>query len=343
MKVLPWIRRSAIGLAAVVAVGLFAGAAYDRATASTLLPGMRIDGVSVGGMTRAEANSALAATAAEAASRPLTIEAGAITWSTTAEDLGAQVDTAAAVDEAFAAMQDLGLIDRVMRRLSSEPFDARIALRPSVDTEDLGAWVAAAAERVDSEPADASFDLVDGSVVLQTAVPGRTLDRRDAIEVLRKAMSSGADSVELPVTESAPSMDGAALGKTIIVDISDNTLVLYDGTSVEREYRVATGAPGYPTPLGAFQVIRKAENPTWVNPDPEGWGKDYPASIGPGPGNPLGTRALYLDAPGIRIHGTYNASSIGTFASHGCVRMLIEESEALYPLVPVGTRVFIVA
>lgn len=340
---LPWIRRSAIALAALVGVGLFAGVAYDRATASTLLPGMRIDGVTVGGMTSDQAIAALAAPAEALESRPVTIEAGNVTWSMTAAGLGASVDVSAAVADAFGAMQDLGFVDRLMRRLSSEPFDAEIALSPSVDVEDLGAWVRAAAERVDSKPSDASFDLVDGSVVLHPAVAGRSLDRRDSVAALQEAISSGADSVELPVTESVPSEDGTALGKTIVVDISDNTLVLYDGTSVEREYRVATGAPGYPTPLGSFQVIRKAENPTWVNPDPEGWGKDYPASIGPGPGNPLGTRALYLDAPGIRIHGTYNSSSIGTFASHGCVRMLITDSEALYPLVPVGTRVFIVA
>ncbi len=66
-----------------------------------------------------------------------------------------------------------------------------------------------------------------------------------------------------------------------------------------------------------------------------------PAYIPPGPGNPLGTRALYLNAPGIRIHGTYNSASIGTYASHGCIRMLIGDSEALFPLVPVGTKVII--
>ncbi|HJS26215.1 MAG TPA: L,D-transpeptidase, partial [Actinomycetota bacterium] len=54
-----------------------------------------------------------------------------------------------------------------------------------------------------------------------------------------------------------------------------------------------------------------------------------------------GTRALYLNAPGIRIHGTYSADSIGTYASHGCVRMFLEDSEELYELVPVGTRVIV--
>jgi lipoprotein-anchoring transpeptidase ErfK/SrfK len=50
---------------------------------------------------------------------------------------------------------------------------------------------------------------------------------------------------------------------------------------------------------------------------------------------------MYLNAPGIRIHGTYDTSSIGTHASHGCIRMLIPDVEQLYPLVPIGTRVIV--
>jgi L,D-transpeptidase ErfK/SrfK len=79
-----------------------------------------------------------------------------------------------------------------------------------------------------------------------------------------------------------------------------------------------------------------------VNPAPTGWGAGAPAEIPPGPGNPLGTRALYLDAPGIRIHGTYDADSIGTYASHGCIRMRIADAEELYPLVPVGTPALVI-
>lgn len=343
MTSLPWIRRTAAALGIAVGIALFAGVAYDRATASTLLPGMRIDGIVVGGMTRDAATAVLADVAADVESTRLTVRAGETVWTTSPRGIGARVDVEATVDAAFVALDELGFVDRLLRRFRGDRFEIEIPLRPTIDTATLGAWVRDAATSVDAEPVDAVFELVDGEVVLRPAVVGRSLDRSEAIVALGNAIASGAGEVELPVTMRPPASDGAGLGMTIVVDISDNRLVLYDGTSVEREYRVATGAPGYPTPLGSFEVIRKAENPTWVNPDPEGWGKDYPASIGPGPGNPLGTRALYLDAPGIRIHGTYNASSIGTFASHGCVRMLISDSEALYPLVPVGTRVFIVA
>jgi len=126
------------------------------------------------------------------------------------------------------------------------------------------------------------------------------------------------------------------------VNESTNTLQLYDGFKVIRRYQVATAMPGFVTPPGTWEVVNKVENPTWYNPAPTTWGAGEPLTIPPGPGNPLGTRALYLNAPGIRIHGTPSDSSIGHYASHGCIRMHITDSEALYPLVPVGTPVFII-
>src|SRR5206468_5666796 len=122
---------------------------------------------------------------------------------------------------------------------------------------------------------------------------------------------------------------------------SKNMLYLYDGFRVIRSYPVATAKQGFLTPDGAWQVIAKVENPTWHNPDPTGWGAGEPLVIPPGPSNPLGTRALYLNAPGIRIHGTYDTGSIGTYASHGCIRMAIADSEDLYPRVSIGSTVLI--
>ena len=66
-----------------------------------------------------------------------------------------------------------------------------------------------------------------------------------------------------------------------------------------------------------------------------------PQTIPPGPANPLGLRALPLSAPGILIHGTPEDSSIGHWASHGCIRMHEADVLALYPLVPVGTKVIV--
>ena len=92
---------------------------------------------------------------------------------------------------------------------------------------------------------------------------------------------------------------------------------------------------------GSRVGVQYVANEHFAKIDAEYAGKDLPLQIPGGPTNPLGTRALYLDAPGIRIHGTWDSSSIGTAASHGCIRMHVQDSEELYPLVPIGTQVLV--
>ncbi len=128
---------------------------------------------------------------------------------------------------------------------------------------------------------------------------------------------------------------------SIRVDLSERKLYLYRGDgNVAKTYRVAVGMPRYPTPVGDFRVIKKEVDPTWDPPN-----SDWAAGMGPippGPGNPLGTRWMGLNSPGIGIHGTYTSSSIGTAASHGCIRMRVGEAEDLFTRVFVGTPVEIV-
>ena len=109
-----------------------------------------------------------------------------------------------------------------------------------------------------------------------------------------------------------------------------------------KTYTVATGTARYPTPKGKFSIVLKRRNPVWVNPDPTGWGASLPPRIPAGPGNPLGTRAMNLNTPGIRIHGTSNVASLGTSASHGCIRMAIPDAEELFEKVDQGTPVVII-
>ena len=80
-------------------------------------------------------------------------------------------------------------------------------------------------------------------------------------------------------------------------------------------------------------------NPWWY-PPPSPWAKGL-KPVPPGPGNPLGTRWMGLDAPGVGIHGTPDDASIGYSASHGCVRMHIPDAEWLFHHVKLGTPVVI--
>ncbi len=127
----------------------------------------------------------------------------------------------------------------------------------------------------------------------------------------------------------------------LVLDISERRLYLYEGGLVLKTYRVAVGTPRYPTPLGSYRITFKRMNPTWYNPN-KAWSEDMPPFIPPGPGNPLGPRALNLSASGIRIHGTPSTWSIGRAASHGCIRMYPRDVIDLFPRVSVGTPVDII-
>lgn len=112
-------------------------------------------------------------------------------------------------------------------------------------------------------------------------------------------------------------------GRLLIeIDVATRRLRLFEEDKVIKEYPVAVGKSKTPSPLGEWKVVQKSLH----------WG------------NGFGTRWMGLNVPwGIYgIHGTNKPGSIGTYASHGCIRMFNRDVEDLYPLVPAGTRVRIV-
>lgn len=131
----------------------------------------------------------------------------------------------------------------------------------------------------------------------------------------------------------------AGLSGRILIDQSELRLYFYESGKLKFTFRVATGMPAYPTPNGVFKVVVMAKNPTWIPPDSP-WARGL-EPVPPGAGNPLGTRWIGLSAPGVGIHGTPASWSIGTHASHGCIRMLVWEVEKLYDYVKVGMPVII--
>jgi L,D-transpeptidase ErfK/SrfK len=103
-------------------------------------------------------------------------------------------------------------------------------------------------------------------------------------------------------------------------------LELFSGTTMLARYSVAPGAPDFRTPRGRFEVDRIEWNPWWIPPDSP-WARDERPTP-PGPDNPMGRVKLYF-RPLYFLHGTPYEQSIGTAASHGCVRMHNESAVAL--------------
>jgi L,D-transpeptidase catalytic domain/Putative peptidoglycan binding domain len=331
-----------LGVALLLAGGAYAAYRYDAATADRLLPGVRIAGIDVGEMTRDEAVASLNERLAAELDRDIEVVVRGQAWHVSPRDLGATAVVEPLIDRALAAGQEMTWPERVVRRVFDRPVEYSDDLRIRRDGSRLKGFIATVAEAVNVDPADAAIDYEDGQLVLRRPEMGWSLPEPDARQTLRDALAGDTTSVQLAVDRIEPEVGRDDLGSTIVVDLSELQLHLYDGLREVKTYPVAAGSPSYPTPQGEWTIWQKVENPTWVNPAPDGWGASLPPMIGPGPGNPLGTRALYLDAPGIRIHGTSASYSIGSYASHGCIRMFMDDVEELYEIVPTGTTVHVV-
>lgn len=127
-----------------------------------------------------------------------------------------------------------------------------------------------------------------------------------------------------------PGTAGAQQALRLDLNIPALRLTVYEGDRVLRSYPVAVGMVGHDTPTGSFDVDFAEWNPWWRPPARE-WARDEKVTP-PGPRNPMGRVKLYFE-PLYFIHGTPESASIGTPASHGCVRMRNEDVIALARLI----------
>lgn len=123
-----------------------------------------------------------------------------------------------------------------------------------------------------------------------------------------------------------PEISAASQDVKIIVNIPSKTLTLYQNGEAIKEFPIAVGQPSFKTPVGERSLNQIVWNPWWIPPS-SAWAKnDKPTP--PGPYNPLGPVKMKLGT-GIMMHGTSNENSIGTAASHGCLRMYNKDAAAL--------------
>ena len=110
---------------------------------------------------------------------------------------------------------------------------------------------------------------------------------------------------------------------------------------------IGIGKVGWRTPEGVTKIVRRQKDPTWrvpqsVRKEHHENGDDLDPVIGPGPDNPLGKYAFYLQWPSYLIHGTNKPAGVGLRSSHGCIRLYPEDIEQFYNMVPIGTQVRVV-
>jgi len=286
----------------------------------TIAPGVRVGGVAVGGLTSEPARLRLE----KAFSRVIPVVSGKRHWWGVPRRLGA----GAAIDTA------------VSKALDAQP-RTRLALNVGYSEAKVRRFVDHVAHSFDRDAVDAKLvglgpagpEISDGTAGVAVR---RALLRRELELQLRRGLR---EPIGLPTRPVEPSVTRAKFGPVIVISRSSNTLSLYDSTHLVRTFGVATGRSEYPTPAGTWSIVDMQMNPWWHPPSSD-WARGL-KPIPPGPGNPLGTRWMGLSAPGVGIHGTPDAASIGYSASHGCIRMQIPDAEWLFQQVHVGVPVVI--
>jgi lipoprotein-anchoring transpeptidase ErfK/SrfK len=289
------------------------------AAGKTLPPGVRVAGVRVGGLVPAEAVAAVQT----AFRRPLPVVV----------DRSKLLLDPTKVASAYSATA-------VARARIAAP-GSSVQLVVAVRGPALRAWLGAASQRFARAPVDASLKLENGKPFLTKDKPGRRLDTaRLAAKIVAALQANTRLTVRARTKPIPPKVSVDSFAETIVINRSTNRLSLYDTGKLRRIFKVATGQAIYPTPAGVWHIVVKWKNPTWYPPVQDAWARGL-KPVPPGPNNPLGTRWMGLDAPGVGIHGTDEPASIGYSASHGCIRMQVPDAEWLFDHVEVGTTVYI--
>jgi lipoprotein-anchoring transpeptidase ErfK/SrfK len=228
----------------------------------------------------------------------------------------------------------------VAHAMSAAP-GSSVRLVVAVHGAPVRAYVRRLAGRYAREPVDATVSLRSLRPVIAPGHAGLRIDRGATVALIVLALNENRRGpLVVPSRVLRPTHSAEQFGPVIVIHRGSNMLYLYRSTRFWRRFRVATGQPAYPTPLGHFEIVVKWRDPWWY-PPPSPWAQGL-KPVPPGPGNPLGTRWMGLSAPGVGIHGTPDPASIGYSASHGCIRMFIPDAEWLFQHVEIGTPVFVV-
>jgi lipoprotein-anchoring transpeptidase ErfK/SrfK len=340
--------RSFILLASLLMLLIFGSVAVyavDAAQEDKIAEGVTIAGVDVGGMDRDEARKAIAQQVDEPLQKTILVEYGKRSFKFTAEQAKARADVDAMVDEAIDASREGNIVSRVARSITGGEVDEDVDAKVVYDQKAVDRLVRRVKRKLERRATNAKVDFSGSGLRKVRGKAGITLNVAALQDAVSDELSHPTPDriVEARVKKTRPKLgiDDLA-GKypvVVTIDRGSFTLRLYRKLKLKQSYRIAVGTVGFETPTGLYRVQNKAVNPAWSVPE---WGGDLAGQVVPGgtPQNPLKARWLGI-YDGAGIHGTDALSSLGTAASHGCIRMAIPDVIELYEQVPVNAPVYI--
>jgi L,D-transpeptidase-like protein/putative peptidoglycan binding protein len=340
----PWISLAA--LVALLTVGVGALYAYDMTRADVIAKGVSVSGVDVGGLQRDEAVARLRRELVPQLERPVVATFGGRRFVLGPVRARLQVDVDGMVDAAVNVSRTGNFISRVYRDVRGRRVDAALSAEVRYSPRAVTAFADRIRKRVSSKPRDARVE--PSALALRVvpskngvAVPVRRLRRAVVSELVNP---DAPHAFEVPARVLRPRVTTAKLAKKYPVYLticrSCFELRLWVGLKLRKVYRIAVGQQGLETPAGSYTIDDKQVNPSWHVPNSPWAGALAGKVIPPGPDDPIKARWMGF-YNGAGIHGTDAVYSLGTAASHGCIRMSIPDVIELYDQVPWGTPIYV--
>src|SRR3954468_22691710 len=333
----------ALAILVVGAVGVYA---YDKSRNDVIAKGVKAGGVDLSGLKPSEARETLRRELAEPLQKPGVVKNAGHRYRLRPRRAKVTVNTDEMVAEALDKSHEGSIITRTKRSITGGSVHVNIPVSVSCSKRAVARFARRVRRHVDKPAVDATIGFSGGVIQKVDSQTGRKLDVEGLkTDVAGELVEPTADhKVRPPVEKVKAKVTTAQLAekcpKVVIVTRGGFQLTLYDHLRVEKTYRIAVGQAGLETPAGQYNIQDKQVNPAWHVPNSAWAGSLAGKVIPPGPGNPIQARWMGI-YNGAGIHGTTDVGSLGSAASHGCVRMAIPDVEDLYDRVDVGTPVYI--
>lgn len=323
-------------------LALLAGLLLAASEQNQIAPGTKIAGVAVGNMSQAEASERVRQEVVKPIEeKKIIIKTSSGQGEVNVRDLDVSLPLSRAVAEAHKSSQSGPFWVSGFRQLAGS--DDNIALVPRPNKEALNREAERLTNQFTVKARDAELSLTASGPKIKEGRNGRTI--RGGRAAVRSAILAGLAGKRVTLTSktTSPQVGSNDLRDdySIVVVKSKFKAHFYRGERKIKSYGVAIGQPAYPTPEGLFKINGKQVNPVWSVPNSAWAGELAGTTVAGGTAaNPLVARWMGL-ADGVGFHGTREEGSIGTAASHGCLRMRPADIIEWYPKVPEGTPVLI--
>ena len=343
-------RKLAVGAVVLVVVLAGAGAgayAYDAGQERVIAEGVTVAGVDVSGLRAEAARAAVERKVVSQLRRPVAAHYGNGAFVLSAEDARARTDVDGMIERAVSLSREGNFVTRTARAVTNGELDADVPLRMRYSRAAVRKFVARIERAIYEAPREAK--VIPSATSLATVESKDGLGVRTALltrAIKRVLVDPAADrNVRVRTKVLKPRVTTAELPEKypyfIAISRPDRKLRLFRNLTLAKVYEVAIGAAGFDTPTGLHRIESKAADPAWYVPNRPWAGKLAGKVIPAGdPRNPIAARWMGF-YEGAGIHGTYDPGSIGTAASHGCIRMRIPDVVDLYDRVPLHTPIYI--